>query len=156
MYKNSSSRKIDSPRLFSRENDFLKTFSLGENQFSRKTYFYTIASRVGTSRGLPRRRRRRRGTMGTMDITGITREPIRPTRTPPATRRAAIRPRHHLRVCLLQLTGMEKFSSIDHQSPLPSPPVLLYERTWHPVQVLSTGPYYAWVPKIGPPVRYRS
>ena len=40
--------------------------------------------------------------------------------------------------------------------PVPSPPVLVYGRTWHPVQVLSTGPYYAWVVKIGPPVRYRS
>ena len=44
LYKNRSSRKIDSQRLFSREHDFPKTFSLTENQFSRKTYFYTIAS----------------------------------------------------------------------------------------------------------------
>ena len=42
LYKNRSSRKIDSQRLFSRECDFPKTFSLTENQFSRKTYFYTI------------------------------------------------------------------------------------------------------------------
>ena len=40
--KNRSSRKIDSQRLFSREKDFPKTLSLTENQFSRKTYFYTI------------------------------------------------------------------------------------------------------------------
>ena len=45
LYKNRSSRKIDSRRLFTREYDFLKTFSLTENQFSGKTYFYTIASR---------------------------------------------------------------------------------------------------------------
>ena len=45
LYKNRSSRKIDSQGLFSREHDFPKTFSLTENQFSRKTYFYTIASR---------------------------------------------------------------------------------------------------------------
>ena len=44
LYKNRSSRKIDSQRLFSREYDFPKTFSLTENQFSRMTYFYTIAS----------------------------------------------------------------------------------------------------------------
>ena len=44
MYKNRSSRKIDFQRLFSREYDFTKTFSLTENQFSGKTYFYTIAS----------------------------------------------------------------------------------------------------------------
>ena len=31
---------------FQREYDFPKTFSLTENQFSGKTYFYTIASRV--------------------------------------------------------------------------------------------------------------
>ena len=42
LYKNRSSRKIDSKRLFSRECDFRKTFSLTENQFSGKTYFYTI------------------------------------------------------------------------------------------------------------------
>ena len=42
LYKNWSSRKINSRRLFSREYDFPKTFSLTENQFSRKTYFYTI------------------------------------------------------------------------------------------------------------------
>ena len=42
---NRSSRKIDSRRIFSREYDFPKTFPLTENQFSRKTYFYTIASR---------------------------------------------------------------------------------------------------------------
>ena len=40
-YKNRSSRKIDSQRLFSREYDFPETFSLTENQFSPKTYFYT-------------------------------------------------------------------------------------------------------------------
>ena len=45
LYKNRSSRKIDSQRLFLREYDFLKTFSLTENQFSGKTYLYTIASR---------------------------------------------------------------------------------------------------------------
>ena len=45
MYKDMSSRKIDSRRLFLREYDFPKTFSLTENQFSGKTYFYTIASR---------------------------------------------------------------------------------------------------------------
>ena len=45
LYKNRSSRKIDSRRLFSREYDFGKTFSLTENQFYRKTYFYAIASR---------------------------------------------------------------------------------------------------------------
>ena len=37
LYKNRSSRKTDSQRLFSREYDFPKTFSLTENQFSRKT-----------------------------------------------------------------------------------------------------------------------
>ena len=37
---------MDSQRLFSREKDFQKTFSLTENQFSGKTYFYTIASRM--------------------------------------------------------------------------------------------------------------
>ena len=42
LYKNGSSRKIDSQRLFSREYDFPKTYSLTENQFSGKTYFYTI------------------------------------------------------------------------------------------------------------------
>ena len=44
--KNRSSRKIDSQRLFSREYDFPKTFSLTENQCSGKTYFYTIGSRL--------------------------------------------------------------------------------------------------------------
>ena len=44
LHKNRSSRKIHSQRQFSREYDFLKTFSLTENQFSGKTYFYTIAS----------------------------------------------------------------------------------------------------------------
>ena len=48
-----SSRKNDSQRLFSREYDFPKTFSLTENQFSQKTYFSTIASspnaKTGTS-----------------------------------------------------------------------------------------------------------
>ena len=42
LYKNRSSRKIDSWRLIPREWDFLKTFSLAENQFSWKTFFYTI------------------------------------------------------------------------------------------------------------------
>ena len=37
-------RRINSQRLFSREYDFQKTFSLTEYRFSRKTYFYTIAS----------------------------------------------------------------------------------------------------------------
>ena len=46
LYNNRSSRKIDYQRLFSREYDFPKTFSLTENQFSGKTYFYTIASRA--------------------------------------------------------------------------------------------------------------
>ena len=41
-YKNRSSRKIDSQRLFSREKDFPMNLSLTENQFSGKTYFYTI------------------------------------------------------------------------------------------------------------------
>ena len=45
LYKNRSSRKIDTRRLFSREHDFPKPFSLTENQFSGKTYFYAIASR---------------------------------------------------------------------------------------------------------------
>ena len=45
LYKNRSSRKINSQRLFSIEWDFSKTFSLTEKQFSGKTYFYTIASR---------------------------------------------------------------------------------------------------------------
>ena len=53
LYKNRSSRKIDSRGLFSREYDFPKTFSLTENQFSQKTYFSTIASspnaKTGTS-----------------------------------------------------------------------------------------------------------
>ena len=39
---NRSFRKIDSQRLFSREWDFPKTLSLTENQFSGRTYFYTI------------------------------------------------------------------------------------------------------------------
>ena len=47
LYKYRSSRKIDSRRLFSRDYDFPKTYSLTENQFSGKTYFYTIASRLG-------------------------------------------------------------------------------------------------------------
>ena len=42
LYNIRSYRKIDSQRLFSREKDFPKTFSLTENQFSRKIYFYTI------------------------------------------------------------------------------------------------------------------
>ena len=32
-------------RVYSRECDFLKIFSPTENEFSGKTYFYTIASR---------------------------------------------------------------------------------------------------------------
>ena len=47
LYKNRFYRKIDYQRLFLREYDFPKTFSLTENQFSRKTYFYTISSRPG-------------------------------------------------------------------------------------------------------------
>ena len=43
-----SSRKIGTQTLFSIGNDFPKTLSLAENQFSGKTYFYTIASRVYT------------------------------------------------------------------------------------------------------------
>ena len=46
LYKNRSSRKIDSRRLLSREYDFPETFSLTENKFSGKTYFYTIAPRT--------------------------------------------------------------------------------------------------------------
>ena len=42
LYENRSSRKNDSKRLFSREYDFPKTFSLTENQFSRKNYSYQI------------------------------------------------------------------------------------------------------------------
>ena len=49
LYKNRSSRKMDSRRLFSRENDFPKIFSLTENLFSGKTYFYTIAPRPPTA-----------------------------------------------------------------------------------------------------------
>ena len=50
LYKIGLPGKFKSRRLFSREYDFLKTFSLTENQFSGKTYFYTIASRVCGSR----------------------------------------------------------------------------------------------------------
>ena len=39
LYKNRSSRTIDFRRLFSREYDFPKTFSLTENQFSGKAFF---------------------------------------------------------------------------------------------------------------------
>ena len=46
LYKNRSSRKINSRRLFPRVHDFPKTFSLTENQFSGKTYFHTIAYRL--------------------------------------------------------------------------------------------------------------
>ena len=46
MYKSRSSRKIDSQRIFSREYDFPEYLYLSENQFSRKTYFYTVASRL--------------------------------------------------------------------------------------------------------------
>ena len=49
LYKNRSSWKIDSRRLFSREYDFPKTFALTENPFSGKTYFYTIAYRKKSS-----------------------------------------------------------------------------------------------------------
>ena len=42
LYKNMSSRKIDTRRLFSREHDFPKPISLTENQFSGRTYLYTI------------------------------------------------------------------------------------------------------------------
>ena len=52
LYKNRSSRKIDSRRLFSREYDFPKIFSLTENQFSGKTYFYTTASRQPHKKGV--------------------------------------------------------------------------------------------------------
>ena len=52
MYKNRSSRKIDSWGLFSREYDFPKTFSLTEKQFSGKTYFCTIASSLWESGSL--------------------------------------------------------------------------------------------------------
>ena len=45
LYKNRSSGKIDFQRLSSREYDFLKIFFHTENQFSRKTYFYTIRPR---------------------------------------------------------------------------------------------------------------
>ena len=45
LYKNRSSRKIDSQRLLSRESDFPKTFSLTENQISGKTYVCTIHPR---------------------------------------------------------------------------------------------------------------
>ena len=38
LYKNRSSRKIDSKRPLSREYDFPVTYSLTKNQFSRKTY----------------------------------------------------------------------------------------------------------------------
>ena len=41
--------KTDSRRTFSREYDFLKTYSLTDNQFSRKTYFYTVAPPLGTA-----------------------------------------------------------------------------------------------------------
>ena len=37
LYKNRFSGKTDSWRIFSREYDFPNTFSLSENQFSRKT-----------------------------------------------------------------------------------------------------------------------
>ena len=56
LYKNRSSRKIDSRRLFSREKDFQKTFSLTENQFSQKTYLYTIGPCEGAKGGLGGRR----------------------------------------------------------------------------------------------------
>ena len=42
LYKNRSSRKMDSQILFSREYDFSKTVSLTEKQFCGKTHFYTI------------------------------------------------------------------------------------------------------------------
>ena len=45
---NGSSRKINSRRLFSRECDFPKTFSLTEIQFSGKTYLYTIRPRASS------------------------------------------------------------------------------------------------------------
>ena len=44
LYKNRSSRKIDSRRLFSSKQDFPKTFCLTENQYYGKAYFSTIAS----------------------------------------------------------------------------------------------------------------
>ena len=46
LYKNRSSRKIDSRRLLSREYDFPEIFSHTENQFSGKTYFYTNSPAV--------------------------------------------------------------------------------------------------------------
>ena len=42
LFKNRSSRKMDSRRLLSREYDFPKTFSLTVNQFSGKTYFIQL------------------------------------------------------------------------------------------------------------------
>ena len=39
LFRNRSSRKIDSRRLFLREKDFKKTISLTENRFCGKTYF---------------------------------------------------------------------------------------------------------------------
>ena len=59
LYKNRSSQKIDSQRLLSREYDFPKTFSLIENQFSGKTYFYTIYPWCRGWRGSPWERGRR-------------------------------------------------------------------------------------------------
>ena len=52
LYKNRSSRKINSRILLSREWDFQKTLSLTENQFSRKTYFYKIHPCLGPSLSL--------------------------------------------------------------------------------------------------------
>ena len=42
LYKNRSPWKIDSRIIFLREYGFLKTFSLTENQFSRKTFFIQL------------------------------------------------------------------------------------------------------------------
>ena len=54
MYKSRFSRKTDSHRLFSREYDFPKTFSLTKNQFSGKTYFYTNCLQAAALEGLAR------------------------------------------------------------------------------------------------------
>ena len=65
--KNRSSRKTDSRRLFSREYDFPKTFSLTQNHFSGKTYLYTIRPGLRERRQLAEDRGRqqvRRQTVG--------------------------------------------------------------------------------------------
>ena len=70
LYKDRFSRKIDYQRLFSGEYDFPKTFSLTENQFSRKTHFYTIASRPGSSTSTHYRSRGK--SVGSSDGAAIT------------------------------------------------------------------------------------